>query len=150
MTKAAQALYARRWAASGIPVLHGLLFLIIQCCVQLKANLALQTHQDENSPRSTIQQRRVVFKTTHQVNYGEVIKVVGQGPQLGKWEVRTAPGDDSTQRHMHCHHEAGNIRSCSSCEPSAKFLLQSLHVRSHGVVRRRQLVSGGGLVSRHH
>ena len=72
-------------------------FQITSCCLQFKANLALQTHQDEHSPRSTIQQRRVVFTTTHQVNYGEVIKVVGQGPQLGKWEVRTAPGDDATQ-----------------------------------------------------
>ena len=67
------------------------------CAIQGNSrHFAVQTHQDEHSPRSTIQQRRVVFRTTHQVNYGEVIKVVGQGPQLGKWEVRTAPGDTVT------------------------------------------------------
>lgn len=34
----------------------------------------------------------MIFRTTHQVQYGDVIKVVGQGPQLGKWEVGHAPG----------------------------------------------------------
>lgn len=58
------------------------------CCV---ANATAETHQNDESPRSTIQQQRVIFRTTHQVNYGEVIKVIGQGPQLGKWEVSTAP-----------------------------------------------------------
>ena len=52
-----------------------------------------QVQQDQHSPRSTIQQQRVVFRTAHQVSYGEVIKVVGQGPQLGKWEVSSAPGE---------------------------------------------------------
>ena len=122
-------------------------------CLQHEANLALQIHQDEHSPRSTIQQQRVVFKTTHQVNYGEVIKVVGQGPQLGKWEVRTAPGDDGTQPahawqciHMKQAVSAAVTVLCLQLKKSPK----GLHVRSYGVVRRGQLVSRGGLVSWHH
>lgn len=68
------------------------------CCLRLQrsgmckvATIVAETHQDQQSPRSSLDQQHVVFKTTHQVQYGEVIKVVGQGPQLGKWDVRLAP-----------------------------------------------------------
>ena len=57
----------------------------------------MQTQQEQESPRSSLEQRHVIFRTTHQVQYGDVIKVVGQGPQLGKWEVGHAPG----VLHMH-------------------------------------------------
>ena len=39
-----------------------------------------------------LQQHKVLFSTTHQVQFGEIVKVVGQGPQLGKWDVSQAPG----------------------------------------------------------
>lgn len=52
---------------------------------------AQQEQQEQHSPRSAITQRRVSFRTQHQVNFGEVIKIIGQGPQLGKWDVRHAP-----------------------------------------------------------
>lgn len=39
-----------------------------------------------------MQQQKVLFSTTHQVQFGEIMKVVGQGPQLGKWDVSKAPG----------------------------------------------------------
>lgn len=38
-----------------------------------------------------MQQQKVLFSTTHQVQFGEIVKVVGQGPQLGKWDVSKAP-----------------------------------------------------------
>lgn len=69
-----------------------------QSCLRLQrgsmcrvATIVAETYQDQESPRSFLQQQHVVFRTTHQVQYGEVIKVVGQGPQLGKWEVGRAP-----------------------------------------------------------
>ena len=52
----------------------------------------MQAQQEQESPRSSLEQRHVIFRTTHQVQYGDVVKVVGQGPQLGKWEVGHAPG----------------------------------------------------------
>ncbi|DBA66200.1 TPA: hypothetical protein ACH3X2_002580 [Trebouxia sp. C0005] len=55
------------------------------------ATVIAETQQEQESPRSSLEQRRVVFRTTHQVQYGDVIKVIGQGPQLGKWEVGHAP-----------------------------------------------------------
>ena len=48
--------------------------------------------ESSDSPRSMLQQHKVLFSTTHQVQFGEIVKVVGQGPQLGKWDVSQAPG----------------------------------------------------------
>lgn len=55
------------------------------------ATVLAETQQEQESPRSSLEQRHVIFRTSHQVQYGDVIKVVGQGPQLGKWEVGHAP-----------------------------------------------------------
>lgn len=51
--------------------------------------------QASDSPRSVLQQHKVLFQTTHQVHFGEIVKVVGQGPQLGKWDVDHAPGEQA-------------------------------------------------------
>jgi len=89
----------------------------------------MQTQQEQESPRSSLEQRHVIFRTTHQVQYGDVIKVVGQGPQLGKWEVGHAPGMLCMLKFCYI---MDSLPFYDFCSLTVFFLCFS----SHGVVRR--------------
>lgn len=53
---------------------------------------------------SDVVKSRVIFRLVHGVAFGEQIKVVGDGPALGDWDINAAPSAFSL---------ASNSRSCA-------------------------------------
>ena len=51
---------------------------------------------DESDPRvdqEHAEKSRVVFRMEHSVAFGEQVKVVGDGPELGNWDITQAPSE---------------------------------------------------------
>lgn len=42
------------------------------------------------------EESRVVFRMEHAVAFGEQVKVVGDGPELGNWDITQAPSEWSS------------------------------------------------------
>jgi Starch binding domain len=47
------------------------------------------------------EESRVVFRMEHAVAFGEQVKVVGDGPELGNWDITQAPSKWSTRAKFH-------------------------------------------------
>jgi hypothetical protein len=46
---------------------------------------------DLGLPEEVAENSRVIFRMAHGVAFGEQLKVVGDGPVLGDWDITTAP-----------------------------------------------------------
>ncbi len=41
---------------------------------------------------------RVIFRLVHAVSFGQQIKVVGDGPALGNWDINAAPSESANSK----------------------------------------------------
>ena len=50
-----------------------------------------ETGQSSGSAHRDVQKSRVMFRLQHGVAFGEQVKVVGDGAELGNWDIDNAP-----------------------------------------------------------
>ena len=53
------------------------------------------------SAHRDVQKSRVMFRLQHGVAFGEQVKVVGDGAELGNWDIDNAPSEPSILAHCH-------------------------------------------------
>ena len=61
----------------------------------------------------------VTFTSRRRLKYGQVLKLVGSAPQMGRWDARKAPGEPpSPQLHMCCRlcRQREATACCSRCQ----------------------------------